>query len=459
MGSRKSEFKKASASIAFDKGHRKTIRFNMSKYDAAVANGKLRYRNLQNARTQASAKKEQVLDSIADYLELFEKNFTANGGTVLWAKDATEATAHIQSIIEKNGAKTIVKSKSMTSEEIDFNHVVEHLGATSIETDLGEYIVQLAGEKPYHIVTPAMHKSKADINELFHKQFGFPLNSSAEAMTMLARKNLRDMFTSADIGVTGANFILPDIGAIAVTENEGNAIMSTAFPKTHIAIAGIEKLLPSVEDLALFWPHLASHGTGQAVTVYNSIFSGPKQKNEGNGPQEMYVILLDNGRTNLFADEDARVALSCIRCGACLNACPIYRNIGGYTYASTYQGPIGSVITPHLVDMKDYGHLSTACSLCGKCGEVCPVKIPLPELLLKNRDKYTKAAPVFADKMSMVGFSKTMGSRTKLDLLPGTLKNTMLQLFASSAWGTKRALPKVAKQSFAQQWKKRKKSE
>ena len=454
MGKIKKKFRAASAGIAFDRKHRRTISFNMSKYDAAVLRGRGRYEDLQLARHQASAKKKQVLDNIVGYLEQFEANFTRNGGVVLWAQDSAEAVQHISRIIRESGAKTIVKSKSMTTEEIDFNEEVEKIGAVSIETDLGEYIVQLAGEKPYHIVTPAMHKSKDDVAKLFNEKFGFPLDSTAEQMTMLARKNLRDLFTSADIGVTGANFILPDVGGIALTENEGNAIMSMAFPRIHIAVAGIEKLLPSADDLALFWPHLSSHGTGQAVTVYNSIITGPRKADEPNGPEQMYVILLDNGRTKLFADEEQRVALSCIRCGACLNACPVYRNIGGYTYATTYQGPIGSVITPHLMNLKDYGHLSSACSLCGRCTENCPVKIPLHDLLLNNRRKSVEQHPSMTESVGMAGFSRIMSSRKLLDFMPGRMKNLFLQMFMAPAWGKKRALPDIAPQSFAQQWKK-----
>lgn len=455
MGKIKNKFSAASAAIAYDRKHRRTIGFNMSKYDAAVARGRGRYLDLQLARSQASDKKKEVLDNIVDYLEMFETNFTRNGGKVLWAQDAAEAVSYIADIIRESGATTIVKSKSMTTEEIDFNEEVEKMGAVSIETDLGEYIVQLAGEKPYHIVTPAMHKSKDDVALLFNEKFGFPLDSTAEEMTMLARKNLRNLFTSADIGVTGANFILPDVGGIALTENEGNAIMTTAFPKIHIAIAGIEKLLPSVDDLALFWPHLSSHGTGQAVTVYNSIFTGPRKADEANGPEQMYVILLDNGRTKLFADEEQRVALSCIRCGACLNACPVYRNVGGYTYATTYQGPIGSVISPHLLNLKDYGHLSFACTLCGHCTENCPVKIPLHNLLINNRRKTVEQFASVAESAGMAGFARLMSSRKLLDLMPGRMKNLFMHFFVSSAWGKNRTLPDVAPQSFAQQWKKK----
>ena len=346
--SKAKKFQADAARVSFDEKHRNTIRFNMGKYYAAVSKGRARYQDFEATRQKAAAIKRHTLEHLADYLLQFEKNFTANGGTVLWARTADDAIAYITEIFKENNVKSVVKSKSMTTEEIELNENLKKVGVESVETDLGEYIVQLAGERPYHIVTPAMHKSKADIAKLFNKHFGFPLESTAEEMTMLAREKLREKYLAADAGITGANFIIADKGAIAVTENEGNGLMSTSFPKIQIAIAGIEKIIPSFKDLGLFWPHLAQNGTGQPITAYSSVFSGPKKANESHGPEKMYVILLDNGRTNLYKQDTFRVALSCIRCGACLNACPIYKNIGGWSYNTTYSGPIGTVISPHL---------------------------------------------------------------------------------------------------------------
>jgi L-lactate dehydrogenase complex protein LldF len=455
---RKDLFKIDSEKIAFDEIHRKTIHFNMGKYYAAVANGKLRYENLELARDKAAAIKRHTLQNLPKYLRQFEENFTKNGGTVLWARTADDAIQFISNILTQNNVTSIVKSKSMTTEEIELNHELEKIGIESVETDLGEYIVQLAGEKPYHIVTPAMHKSKQDVADLFNKEFGFPLDSTAEEMTNLARIKLREKYLAAGAGITGANFIIPDKGGIAVTENEGNAIMSTAFPKIHIAIAGIEKVVPSYKDLALFWPHLASHGTGQAISSYNTLFTGPKKKNELHGPEKMYVILLDNGRTNLYKQKDLNVALSCIRCGACLNACPIYKNIGGYTYNTTYQGPIGSVISPHLGKFEEYSHLSTACSLCANCTSVCPVRIPLHELLIKNRQRsVAQNQTALAEQMAMKIFGFTAGSSQRMDIVGGGIKNFFFGLFGSKIWGKKRTFPKFAKNSFRKQYLKNKK--
>ena len=273
----------------------------------------------------------------------------------------------------------------MVTEEIHLNDFLKEHGIESVETDLGEYIQQLDGEAPYHIVTPAMHKSKEDVAKLFHEKAGNRAQShSAGDPPKIARKNLREKYITAGVGITGGNFLLADIGGVCVSENEGNGRLSTSFPATQIAIVGIEKLLPSINDLQLFWPLLATYGTGQQVTVYNTIFTGPRRANETDGPEEMYVILLDNGRTNLLRKE-VRESMYCIRCGSCLNACPVYKNIGGHAYGATYSGPIGSVITPHLKGMAEFKHLSYASSLCGNCTEVCPVKINIHGMLLENR--------------------------------------------------------------------------
>ena len=262
---------------------------------------------------------------------------------------------------------------------------LEKNGIESVETDLGEYIQQLDGEPPYHIVTPAMHKSKEDVAKLFAEKLGTDPNLTPEQLTLVARDILREKYRQAEVGITGANFIIADIGGIAVTENEGNGRLSCSMPKTHIVIVGIEKVIPSMTDLALVLAIACNFWNRSKNYLYNTIVTGPRQANETDGPDEMYVILLDNGRTNILANEKQRESLYCIRCGACLNACPVYKNIGGHTYAATYSGPIGSVITPHLKEMGDWKHLSYASSLCGNCTEVCAVKINLHELLLENR--------------------------------------------------------------------------
>lgn len=418
------KFDIAAQKIAFDTSHRNTIRFNISRYDTAVARGMARYENVELAKTKAAAIKREVLGNWSKYLLEFELNISKRGVQVLWAEDDVEATDYIKEIITRHDAKLLVKSKSMTTEEVELNHIAESMGCESVETDLGEFIVQVAGEKPYHIVTPAMHKSKGDIAKLFNEKFNTPIDSTPEEMTEYVRNVLRKKYTTAQIGVTGANFLIADIGGISVTENEGNGLMTTAFPKVHIVIAGIEKIIPKMSQLALFYPLLSAHGTGQQMTAYNTIFTGPRTATEVDGPEIMYVILLDNGRTNVFADDEAYESLACIRCGACLNACPVYKTIGGYTYDTTYSGPIGSVLTPFLRGFKDFSHLSFASTLCGKCVEVCPVKIPLTDILLSNRRKTVEQnLRPKAEAMLIQGFKLMSSKRNGFDFMHGKLKS------------------------------------
>ena len=440
--------------IAFDLKHRNTIKFNISRYDAAVEKGMARYNNVEAAKSQAAAIKRDVLRHWDEYLIQFEEKITSRGVEVLWAKDSDEATGFIEQILRENDARLLVKSKSMTTEEIELNQIAERNGCESVETDLGEFIVQLAGEKPYHIVTPAMHKSKGDIAKLFNEKFGTPIDSTPEEMTEYVRQVLRKKYTKAQVGVTGANFLIADIGGISVTENEGNGLMTTAFPKLHIVLAGIEKIIPKMSQLGLFYPLLAAHGTGQQITAYNTIFTGPRQVNEVDGPEKMIVILLDNGRTNVFADDEAFESLACIRCGACLNGCPVYKTIGGYTYDTTYSGPIGSVLTPFLRGFKDFSHLSFASTLCGKCNDVCPVKIPLTDILLSNRRKAVEQhlRPA-AEKWLMKGFSLISSNRIGFDIFPGVLKTAGTYPLNFIGWGPKRVMPKFASKSFSQQYR------
>jgi L-lactate dehydrogenase complex protein LldF len=447
------DFLTTSESKAFEQDHRQIINHNIGKYDTAVARGLSRIANLENAKRKGHVIKWKVMENLDKYLPEFETNFQKRGGKVIWANDAEEANKEILQILKKANAKTVVKSKSMTTEEIHLNEFLESHHIESLETDLGEYIVQLLGQKPYHIVTPAMHLSKENIAELFHNKFGTPIDATPEQLTQKARELLREKYLQADVGITGGNFLIADTGSIALTENEGNARLCTTFPKIHIAIVGIEKMIPSLADLDLFWPMLATHGTGQNLTVYNTILSGPRQPGETDGPEEMYVILLDNGRTNLLAQKEQRQGLYCIRCGACLNSCPIYKNIGGHTYETTYSGPIGSIITPHLKGMNDFKHLSYASSLCGKCSEVCPVKIDIHKMLLLNRrDAVKEHLNTKPEQWGWALWKKGMLSRKLTDTFGGKFKNWLLKTFFKKAWGKYRELPQVADQSFSKQW-------
>ncbi|HEY6082508.1 MAG TPA: LutB/LldF family L-lactate oxidation iron-sulfur protein [Chitinophagaceae bacterium] len=444
---------------ANDLDHRRKINFSIGKYNAAFQKGSEQYSDMNTARERAKNTKWRAIEHLDKYLEEFEANFTRNGGKLIWAEDARQALDEILAICEAKQAKTIVKSKSMVTEEIHLNDFLAEHHIEAIETDLGEYIQQLDGEPPYHIVTPAMHKSKEDIAKLFHDKLGVDPNLTPDQLTLVAREKLRQKYTDAEIGITGANFILADTGGIAITENEGNARLTTTFPKTHIAIVGIEKVLPSVNDLALFWPLLATFGTGQQLTVFSSIFTGPRQENETDGPEEMYVILLDNGRTNILADAAVRESLYCIRCGACLNACPVYKNIGGHTYGTTYSGPIGAVITPHLKGMGEYKHLSYASSLCGNCTEVCPVKINLHELLLTNRHEAVEENHTSgSEKLAWFAWKQASLSRGMMNMAKGSTKNWVIRKAFGKAWGNNRSLPEFAPKSFNQMWKERKKN-
>ena len=449
------DFIAKSAIKANDLEHRRKINFNIGKYNEKVPEGKEQFTDVHLARERAKNIKWRAIETLDQQLENFELNFTKRGGKVIWAEDATQAIEEVIKICKEKNCKKLVKRKSMVTEEVHLNSELEKNGIESVETDLGEYIQQLDGEAPYHIVTPAMHKNKEDVAKLFHEKLGTPINLSPEQLTLVARDILREKYVEAEIGVTGANFIISDIGAIAITENEGNARLTCAYPKTHIVIVGIEKVIPSLTDLGLFWPLLSTFGTGQKVTVYNTIVTGPKQSNELDGPEEMYVILLDNGRTNILENPKQRESLYCIRCGACLNACPIYKNIGGHAYGATYSGPIGSVITPNLQGMDDFKHLSYASSLCGACTEVCAVKINLHELLLDNRQESVKQGMnSFTEKAAWKLWKIASLNRKMMNLGNGDLKNKVVNgLF--KGWKENRSDLVFSKKTFNEMWKDR----
>src|ERR1035437_1469404 len=450
-------FLDASEIKTFDVEHRKKIMHNVAQYDKKVIEGKEQFSSIELAKTRVAAVKHKSIENLEKYLIEFEANFIKRGGKVIWAQDSEEAVKEALRIMQKAKAKTIVKTKSMVSEEIHLKEALEKNGIEGIETDLGEYIIQLRKEPPYHTVTPAMHLSKEDVAKTFNEKKGTPLDWSPEQITNFVRQELREKYPKAEVGVSGANFLIADIGAIAITENEGNGLMSLAFPKVHIAIVGIEKIIPSISDLDLFWPMLSTYGTGQSLTVYNTIYTGPKQAHEVDGPDEMIVILLDNGRSSLLDKTEQRQALSCIGCGACSNVCPVYKSIGGHAYGTTYSGPIGSIITPHLKGMEEFKHLSYASTLCGKCTEICPVKIDLHKLLLLNRrDCVENGFSSKTDNWIWHFWKKAMLKRAKMDKGGAKLKNFMLKQFFKKTWGERRELPEVAQKSFNQIWRERK---
>jgi L-lactate dehydrogenase complex protein LldF len=438
---------------AFNIKHRQILKLNISKYEQSVAKGKEKFNHFEKVRQYASVVKNASMNGIAQYLEQFETKATSRGINVVWVRDSKHALITTYKILLDNNVKLIVKSKSMITEEIGLNEFTKKMKIETIETDLGEFIVQTAGEKPYHILTPAMHKSKEDVADLFNEKFATPKQFQPHEIADFVRNHLRNIFNEADAGVTGANFIVADIGGIGLTENEGNGMMSVSFPRIHIIMAGIERIIPSVSQLPVFFQWLGVHGTGQNISAYNSLLLGPKNCAENDGPEKMYILLLDNHRSDILEDNENSTVLKCLRCGACLNVCPVYVNVGGYAYASTYTGPVGSVLTPFFSSFRDYGHLSYACTLCKRCTEVCPVKIPLHELLLQNRRKMVeKAHSSFMWKQRMKIYSYVFGNRGKMDLFTGKTKNKLSQ-FLHSPLGKYKRTPEFASDSFSRKWK------
>src|SRR5215217_3708128 len=341
--------------------------------------------NWEDLRSQARAIKDEVLSHLDRYLEEFVHNAENRGAKIHWARDAAEANTIICGLAKERNARIVVKSKSMTTEETHLNDALEAAGMQVIETDLGEYIIQLAHEPPSHIIAPAIHKTRQQIGELFTAELGMPPTDNVDQMTSTARAKLRDRFAAADVGISGVNFAVAETGTIVIVENEGNIRLTTSVPRLHIALMGIEKVIPRFAELDVFLKLLPRSGTGQRLTTYQSFITGIKRHSTDEGPEELHIVLLDNGRSRILAHPVTRQSLACIRCGACLNACPVYQQVGGHAYGSVYQGPIGAVITPQLTGLGKTAQLPYASSLCGACREVCPVKIDIPELLLHLR--------------------------------------------------------------------------
>lgn len=425
----------------------------------------------QELREQARRIKEHTLEHLDYYLEQFEQRVLARGGRVVWCRDGGEVVDFVTELARQKNAWLIVKSKSMTTEEIHLNEQLEQRELEAVETDLGEYILQLAGERPYHIVAPALHKTRYDVAEVFSRTLGVEREEVPERQTRIARAALREKFLAADIGLTGANFLVADSGAVVLVENEGNARLTTTAPRIHVTVAGIEKVIPRAQDLAVFLKLLGRSATGQPLTVYTSVLSGPRREGEIDGPDEFYVLLLDNGRTRLLADRDKRESLFCIRCGACLNHCPVYRKIGGHNYPWVYSGPIGAILTPQYFGAGHEPWLPFASSLCGACGEVCPVKIDIPKMLLLLRREIVRTAsrerkarwerlafrlwawlmrrPKLYEFVGMAASALAPeGSEGWLRTLPPVLRRGPL-----AAWLSRRDLPAPAARSFRQLWR------
>jgi L-lactate dehydrogenase complex protein LldF len=417
-------------------------------------------------RTLAGEIKQHTLDNLDYYLDQLTTNIEKRGGQVHFAATAADARRIIMGIATKAGCSRVIKSKSMVSEEIELAHHMEEAGMDVVETDLGEFIVQIGHDKPSHIVAPIIHKDRASIAQLFSEYFKTPYNDDPNALTQQARKHLRDKFRRADFGMTGGNFLIAESGQICVVENEGNARQSTTTPQVLVSLVGIEKVIPRLADLAVMLKLLARSATGQPMTVYTSIFGGTRKEGETDGPEEFHLVLMDNGRTEILASE-YRETLRCIRCGACLNACPVYRKIGGHAYGHVYSGPIGALITPLFQGLGNFKDLPQASSLCGACYEACPVKINIPKHLINmRRDIVSTHLNSWAERLVYRAWAKSLKSPFLYNLI-GTLQKWDLRKRAKgTGWVTKmpsiaagwtqiRDLPAPATKTFHQLWKKR----
>ncbi len=413
----------------------------------------------ETLREQAQQIKLATLNHLDRHLSELEKNAVAHGIKVAWAKDSKEACHYILAVARRIQAKTIVKAKSMVSEEIGLNHFLEQNLHPVFETDLGEYIVQLAGETPSHLTAPALHKTRQDIGRLFAEKLGIEYTDDPAQLTAAARRILRGIFLKADLGISGVNFAAADTGTLTIIENEGNARFCTTRPKIHIALMGIEKVIPHLKDLPVFLRLLPANATGQKITSYVSLIHSPRQSMDPDGPEEVHLLLLDNGRTRLLADPHLRQSLACIRCGACLNVCPVYQRIGGHSYGTVYPGPIGAVISPTLLGFEKAGILPFASSLCGACSDICPVKIDLHHLLLWQRHQAIqqetgwKIEPWLV-KLFECGAEDPLLYRFGSWLLRRFLSFRPSHTLPVPGWSVSRDFPAPADKSFRELWRK-----
>lgn len=414
-------------------------------------------------RQQAAKLKRRVLRDLPELLEQAEANLEANGIKVLWAVDADEANQHVLKIAEEHQVKLVTKSKSMVSEEVGINHALEAANIRVVETDLGEYIVQLSESRPGHIIAPVLHKTKDEIRDILIDKLDMTPTDDAGEMVAFARQKLRDDFLNADMGISGANFVIAETGTIGLVMNEGNGRMVTSMPKVHVALAGIERLAATVEDYALLNQMLVRSGTGQNLSVYTNIINGPRREGEDGGPEYVYLIFIDNGRSDVYLKDNYNEVLSCIRCGACQNACPVYRSLSGEPYGWVYGGPIGAVLTPLLKGLDNAAPLPYASSLCSACKQACPVDIDLPRMLLELRHdmveqdigtegwKWGLKGWAFGNtsprRSEMGGKAARLGQKVMGNRLPGVLGD----------WQKYRDFPEFAEKSFRQLWRERKK--
>lgn len=444
-------FLRLAEKTAFHAAQREKIESALGNYRTQHQKGIAQFAQHELARERASFARWKAIESLDKFLLDFENAFTKRGGKVIWAPDATSALQDIEHILSQHQAGELVISKSSTAQEIGLQKHFLQKQIKVHETDLGEYIVQLAGEAPFHPVNPAMHKSAEEISALFNLPNSHQV--SAQQLTEKGCEAIGHGLRGASVSITGANFLVAETGAVVITENEGNARWGTSAPAVHIVLAGIEKVVPGMGDLEVLLPLLATYGTGQQLTAYNTLLMGPRFQDETDGPKEMYVILLDNGRTNVLEKQEQRAALKCIRCGACSNVCPVFKTIGGHGYEHTNVGPIGSVINPIQVDTKSYKHLSHASTLCGACTDVCPVNIPLHQLLIANRKDFVdEGHGKTSEKLMWLAWKKAMLDRKKMNRGAG-MKNFLIKSLFKNNWGERRAFPELTKKSFNELWK------
>lgn len=422
--------------------------------------------NIEEWRDLAADIRRHTIENLDSYLEQLVQNVRENGGHVHFADTADDAVGYVRQIARDRNAKSVIKSKSMVSEEIHLNSHLEASGLKVIESDLGEYIIQLAGETPSHLIAPAIHKSRHDVAELFSEVAGRQLSSETEELCQFARHELRQEFLQADIGISGCNFAVAESGSVVLISNEGNARLTTTLPKVHIAIMGMERLVPTWEELDILVSMLTRSATGQKLSVYMTALSGPRRPEDLDGPEEFHLIVLDNGRSDIIGTAYQEI-LQCIRCGACLNVCPVYRHIGGHAYGGVYSGPIGAVLTPLLEGYEEWEELPYASSLCGACTEVCPVKIPLHDLLIEHRkDLVEQGNAAFSEKVAFASYGFA-ASKPSLYEAAIKLAHTGLGFLAHDGfisngpgllggWTDVRDLPQPAKQSFRDWWKQEK---
>ena len=452
MNDQKNIFEQGSET-SFNEEHWQKINYSTGCYENNFSKGKVNYRNLDLEKQRAYTLRNKSLLNLEKLLVDFETHFTENGGKVLWARNSDDALTMIYDIIRKERAHAVSRSLSNVLDEIELNGFLERKNIGIVETEIARFVLKTGHQKPYHPLSPTIHLSKEENNAILTEAYKLKPNSSAKQMVNFVRHEVAVEAKDVPICITGANFLLSDTGGVVLTENEGNILKYTSQAKVHIVVAGIAKLIPSIDDLGVLLPLLSLYSTGQSMASCNTITFGPTQ--QGKGPEQMYVILLENNRSKLLSLDKQKKIMSCIHCGACVSVCPIYKNIGGYSYGTKHIGPMGTVMMPLMNGMQDYTYLNSACSLCGKCINACPVKIPLDDLIIENRHlalaKKTSDPKLETLLKTMIWHCK---SRKKMDS-PMFLKKMDLKRLLGPLLGEHRVMPEFASKSFSQLWKER----